>query len=111
MPSRSRNSSVKVSVVGASVMVAGQLHHGGRCGFRNGVVGPPSPVPVSHCGGTVPAVSRQQTLGVAFTYSHNFGSLSDGQLVFQNTVEHLNPGLFLLIQCQFPHGMTFSLTS
>ena len=26
--------------------------------------------------------------------------LGDGQLVFQNTVEHLNPGLFLLIQCQ-----------
>ena len=43
--------------------------------------------------------------------SQNLGSPGDGKLVFQNAVEHLGPGLFLLIQCQIPHGMTFSLTS
>ena len=68
----------EVSVVGASVVVAGQLHHGGRGGFRNGVMGPPSPVPVSQCGGTVPAVRRQKAFGVTFTYSHDLGSLGDG---------------------------------
>ena len=48
---------------------------------------------------------------MTFAHSYNLGSLSDGKLVFQNTVEHLNPCLFLLIQRHIPHGMTFSLTS
>ena len=48
---------------------------------------------------------------MALAQSHNLGSLCDGKLVFQNAVEHLDPGLFLLIQCQIPHGVTFSLTN
>ena len=48
---------------------------------------------------------------MALAQSHNLGSLCDGKLVFQNAVEHLDPGLLLLIQCQIPHGVTFSLTS
>ena len=48
---------------------------------------------------------------MTFAHSHNLGSLGDGKLVFQNAVEHLNPCLFLLIQCHIPHGMTFSLAS
>ena len=44
---------------------------------------------------------------MALAQSHNLGSLCDGKLVFQNAVEHLDPGLFLLIQCQIPHGVTF----
>ena len=40
---------------------------------------------------------------MAFADSHDLGSLGDGKLVFQNTVEYLNPGLFLLIQLYIPH--------
>ena len=41
---------------------------------------------------------------MTFSNSHDLGSLNDGQLVFQNAVEHLNPCLFLLIQRYTPHG-------
>ena len=79
--------------------------------LRNGVVRPSAPVPVGQCGGTVSAVRREEPLCIALAQSHNLGRLSDGHLVFQSAVQNLNPGLFLLIQCQIPHGMTFSLTS
>ena len=68
-----------------------------------GVVGPPTPVPVGQCGGTVPAVSREEPLGMALAQSHDLGSLGDGQLIFQNAVEYLDPCLFLLIQLYIPH--------
>ena len=55
----------KVSMVGAGVVFADQLHHCGRGGLGDGVVGPPSPVPVGQCGGTVSAIGREKTLGVA----------------------------------------------
>ncbi len=41
---------------------------------------------------------------MTFAHSNNLGRLGDGKLMFQNTVEHLNPGLFLLIQLYIPHG-------
>ena len=40
---------------------------------------------------------------MTFTHSHDLGCLGNGKLVFQNTVEHLNPGLFLLVQRYIPH--------
>ena len=101
----------KVAVVGAGVILAGQLDHGSGLSFGHGVVGPTSPVTVGDRRGAVPAVGRQQALGVPFADSHDLGSLGDGQVVFQYAVEHFDPGLFLLIQCQFPHGVTFSLNS
>ena len=92
----------EVAVVGAGVVVAGQLHHGSGRGLGHGVVGPPSPVAVGHCGGTVFAIGRQQALGVAFTDSHDLRCLGDGQVVFQHAVEYLDPCLFLLIQLYIP---------
>ena len=67
-------------------------------------MGPATPVSMGQCGGTVLAVSREETFGVTFTHSHNLGCLGDGKLVFQNAVENLNPCLFLLIQRYIPHG-------
>ena len=93
----------EVAVVGAGVAVAGQLHHGGGGRFGDGVVGLSAPVPVGQRGGTVLAVSGEETLGVAFADSHDLGGLGDGELVFQNTVEYSNPCLFLLIQLYIPH--------
>ena len=96
----------EVAVVGAGVVVGGQLYHGGRRGFGQGVVGPPSPVPVGQCGGTAPAVGRQKALGVTLTYSHDLRCLGDGQVVFQHGVEYLDSCLFSLFQCHFPHRVT-----
>ena len=47
--------------------------------------------PWGQCGGTVLAVSGEETLGMTFAHSNNLGRLGDGKLMFQNTVEHLNP--------------------
>ena len=55
----------KVSMVGAGVAFPGQLHHGSRSGLGDGVVGPPSSVAVGQCGGTVSAIGREKTLGMA----------------------------------------------
>ena len=41
---------------------------------------------------------------MAFADSHDLGGLGYGKLVFQNAVEYLDPGLFLLIQLYIPHG-------
>ena len=94
----------EMSVVGARIAVAGQLHHGSRSDLRDSIVGPAAPVPVGQCGRTDLAVSREETLGVTLAHSHDLGSLGDGKLVFQNAVEYLNPCLFLLIQRYIPHG-------
>ena len=67
-------------------------------------MGPSSPIPMGQCNGTIPAIGGEKTLGVAFTDSHDLGGLGYGKLVFQNTVEHLNPCLFLLVQRYIPHG-------
>ena len=40
---------------------------------------------------------------MTFAHSHDLGGLRDGKLVFQNTVEYLNPCLFLLVQRYIPH--------
>ena len=59
---------------------------------------------MGQCSGAVLAVSGEETLGVAFTHSHDIGDLGDGKLVSQNTVEYLNPCLFPLVQRYIPHG-------
>ena len=40
---------------------------------------------------------------MTLAHSHDPGCLGDGKLVFQNTVENLNPSLFLLVQRYIPH--------
>ena len=42
---------------------------------------------------------------MAFADSHDLGSLGDGKLVFQNTVEYLNPCLLLLVQRYIPETL------
>ena len=93
----------EVAVVCPGIAVAGQLHHGSGGRLRDGVVRSSAPVPMGQCSGTMLAVSGEETLGVAFADSHDLGSLGDGKLVFQNTVEYLNPCLFLLVQRYIPH--------
>ena len=94
----------EVAVVCTGVAVDGQLHHGSSGRLGDGVVGSASPVPMGQYGGTILALSGEETLGMTFAHSNNLGRLGDGKLMFQNTVEHLNPSLFLLIQLYIPHG-------
>ena len=73
-------------MVGDSVSIAGQFHYGSGGRLRDGVVGPSSSVSEGQCGRTALAVSGEETLGEAFTHSHNFGSLGGGKPAFQNAV-------------------------
>ena len=68
----------EMSMVGARIAVAGQLHHGSRSDLRESIVGPTAPVPVDQCGGTGLAVSGEEALGVTLAHSHDLGCLGDG---------------------------------
>lgn len=82
-------------------MIAVQLHQGR--GLGQSVVGPESPVAVSHRRGAVLTVSSEQTLVVAFAGSHHLGGLDAGKMVFQYGVEHFYCCLFLPVQLYIPH--------
>ena len=94
----------EVGVVGACIAVAGQLHHGSGSRLGYGIVGPSAPVAMGQCSGAILAIGGEETFGVTLADSHDLGGLGDGKLVFQNAVEDLNPGLFLLVQRYIPHG-------
>ena len=94
----------EVGVVGALVAVGGQFHHGCSLAGRGGVVGTAATVTVGQCGGAILAISRQHPAGVARAHPQHLGGLDDGNLVFQNGVEHGDPGLFFLIQRNVLHG-------
>ena len=56
-------------------------------------------------GNAFPPIGRQHTPSMAFAYSLQFGGLGDRHLVFQNGVEHVEPGSFSLVQCRILHWM------
>ena len=93
----------EVAVVCPGIAVAGQFHHGGGDHLGDGVVVSSAPVPVGQWGGAMLAESGEKALGVTFTHSHDLYSPGGGKVVFQDTVEHLDPGLFLLIQLYIPY--------
>ena len=66
-------------VIGASVLVADQSYHGGRCGPRYRIVRPAPSVPVGQCGGAVPTVSREAPQAVAWFTSLYHLAFSLGQ--------------------------------
>ena len=49
----------------------------------------PSPVSMSQCGCSLPSVSTKETYGMVLAYPENLGSLANGDLVFQDVVEHV----------------------
>ncbi len=89
MPSRSRSSSVRCVRFDSRVFGSGQLHHGGSIGIQDGVVRLASPVSMGQGGRSVLALSTKEPPGMALAYPENLGSLSDGDLVFQDVVEHV----------------------
>ena len=104
MPSSSQQLG-EVGMVGALIALGGQLNHGGSLRGRYGVVGTgAAAVTVGEGGGALLAIGRQQPAGVACAHSQQFGGLGDGHLVFQNRAEHMEPGLFFLVQRYILHG-------
>ena len=79
----------QVRVVGSRVLGAGQLDHCGSLGIQEGVVRPASPVSMGQGCCSVPAVSAKEPSGVALAYPEYLGSLTNGGLVFQDVVEHV----------------------
>ena len=65
----------QVSVVGAGVGGAGQLHHRVRLDVRYGVAWFAASVPVGECGGAFPPIGRQKSPGMAFTHPQELGGL------------------------------------
>ena len=94
----------EVGVVGALVALDGQFHQCGSLGGRDGVVGTAAAVAVGQCGDAILAISRQQPECVAWAHHQHLDGLGNGNLVFQNGVEHGDSGLFFLIQRNVLHG-------
>ena len=101
----------EVAVVEAGVFVAGQHHRGGGDFLGNRVAGLASSIAVDQRGGPIPPVGRQNSPKLALADPQNLGRLGPGQLVFHHTVEYLESGLLLLVQCHVLHGRTFSLSN
>ena len=91
-------------MVGALIALGGQFYHRGSVGRRDRVMGTAAPVAVSQRGGALLAIGRQHPAGVTLAHSQQFYGLGDRRLVFQNRVEHVEPGLFSLVQCHILHG-------
>ena len=91
-------------MVGALIALRGQFHHGRSQHGRDCVVGTAAAVTVGQDGGALLAVAGQHPAGVSLTHPQKLGGLGDGRLVFQNGVQHVEPGLFSLVQCHILHG-------
>ncbi len=98
-------------MVGSLVVSPGQLHHCRSLGLRYGNVGTAAPVAVVQGGRSLLSVSVQKPPVMALSRPGNPGSLANGDLVFQDAVEHVEPHQFPLLQCHILHGVMFSLTS
>ena len=57
-----------------------------------------APVAMGQCGSAFLPVSGEEALVVTLAHSQILSCLGNGKAISQNAVEHLNPGLFLLIQ-------------
>ena len=95
----------EVGVVGALVAAGGQFHHGVRLGRRDSIVGTAATVTVGQRGGAILAISRQQPASMSRGHPQHLGGLGDGNLVFQNGVQHGKSGLFFLVQRNVLHKM------
>ena len=101
----------EVGVVGAAVARGGEAHDGSRDGLGNRVVGASAAVAVGERLGAELAVGGKEPADVAFAEVHQLSRLPDRDLLGEDTVEYMEPCLFLLVQCHFLHGRTDSLTS
>ena len=76
-------------MIGARVLGAGQPDHCGSLRFQDGIVRLASPVSMGQGGCSIPSVSIQESPRMALAYAENLGSLTNGDLVFQDVVKHL----------------------
>ena len=99
----------EVGVVGARVARGGEAHDGSRHRLGDGVVGAAAAVAVGERPRAELAVGGEEPAGVAFAEVHQLSRLPDRDLLHEDTVEYMEPCLFLLVQCHFLHGRTESL--
>ena len=92
-------------MVGAFVALGGQFHHGGSLGGGDSIVGTAAAVAVGQGGRAMLPVGRQHPASMARGHPQHLGGLGDGNLVFQNGVEHGKSGLFFLVQRNVLHQM------
>ncbi len=98
-------------MVGARVALGGEAHDGRGDRLGDGVVGAAAAVAVGERLSATFPVGGEQPPRVALAEVHQGGGLPDRDLLGEDAVEHMEPGLFLLVQCHFLHGRTDSLTS
>ena len=101
--------SVRRAIIGVIAHLLHIGHHGiGRC-----VGWLAAPVPVSHGGGSLLPVSRQNAPGVPSGDTHQRGCLIQCHVLREQTVQNLKSGLFFWIQSHILHtvNMTFMLAS
>ena len=67
-----------------------------------------APVAVGQRGGATLAVGGQHPARVALRHAKQLGGIDDGDLVFQNGVEHGESGLFFLVQRYVLHQDIFA---
>ena len=101
----------EVGVIGARVARGGEAHDGSRHHLGDGVVRAPAAIAVGERLGAELPVGPEEPADVAFAEVHQRGRLPDRDLLGEDAVEYLEPCLFLLVQCQFLHRRTESLTS
>ena len=101
----------QVAVIGPGVLGAGQPHHRVSLGFLDGVVRPTASITMDQSCCSLLSVGLEEPPGVSLGYPENLGSLGNGDLVFQDVVEHVQSRQISLFQCHILHGWTFSLTS
>ena len=78
-----------MSVIGSLVPGADQPHHSLSLRIQDRVVRPASPVPVGQGGRSLPSVSVEETSCVALAHTENLGGLTNGDLVLQDVVKHV----------------------
>ena len=108
MPSCSLSNSFEVGVIGALVALRRQLYHCAGLAWRSGVVRTAAPVAVSRCGSATFAVGGQRPPSVARRHAQQLSGIGDGDLVFQDGVEHGESGLFFLVQRNVFHRDIFA---
>ena len=94
----------EVGVVGARVARGGEARHGSRDGLGDGVVGAAAAVAVGKGLGAGLPVGAEEPADVALAEVHQRGRLPDRDLLGEDTVEYVEPCLFVLVQCHFLHG-------
>ena len=102
-----------MGMVGALIRGAGQIDHIGSHSVGCGVGRPAAPEAMGEGRGASLLVSGQDAPGLALADAHEFSRLVQGNVLREEAVQYLKPGLFIRGQCHILHSVnvTFLLAS